>query len=67
MLDHCLQLHGGYGYMNEYVISRLWRDARVQRIYGGTNEVMREIVGPLDSGSDTLDEPNDRLVGFDVS
>jgi alkylation response protein AidB-like acyl-CoA dehydrogenase len=45
VLDHCLQLHGGYGYMNEYVISRLWRDARVQRIYGGTNEVMREIVG----------------------
>ncbi len=45
VLDHCLQLYGGYGYMNEYAISRLWRDARVQRIYGGTNEVMREIVG----------------------
>jgi len=45
VLDHCLQLYGGYGYMNEYPISRLWRDARVQRIYGGTNEVMREIVG----------------------
>jgi alkylation response protein AidB-like acyl-CoA dehydrogenase len=45
VLDHCVQLHGGYGYMNEYAISRLWRDARVQRIYGGTNEVMREIVG----------------------
>jgi acyl-CoA dehydrogenase len=45
VLDHCMQLHGGYGYMNEYAISRLWRDARVQRIYGGTNEVMREIVG----------------------
>ena len=45
VLDACLQLFGGYGYMNEYPISRLWRDARVQRIYGGTNEVMREIVG----------------------
>ena len=45
VLDHCVQLHGGYGYMNEYAISRLWRDARVQRIYGGTNEIMREIVG----------------------
>jgi alkylation response protein AidB-like acyl-CoA dehydrogenase len=45
VLDHCLQLHGGYGYMDEYEISRLWRDARVQRIYGGTNEVMKEIVG----------------------
>jgi alkylation response protein AidB-like acyl-CoA dehydrogenase len=45
VLDLCLQLHGGYGYMDEYEISRLWRDARVQRIYGGTNEVMLEIVG----------------------
>jgi alkylation response protein AidB-like acyl-CoA dehydrogenase len=45
VLDACVQLHGGYGYMNEYAISRLWRDARVQRIYGGTNEVMNEIVG----------------------
>ena len=43
--DQCLQLFGGYGYMDEYPISRLWRDARVQRIYGGANEVMREIVG----------------------
>ena len=45
VLDQCLQLHGGYGYMSEYPISRLWRDARVQRIYGGTNEVMKEVVG----------------------
>jgi acyl-CoA dehydrogenase len=45
VLDRCLQLYGGYGYMSEYPISRLWRDARVQRIYGGTNEVMKEIVG----------------------
>ena len=43
--DQCLQLFGGYGYMDEYPISRLWRDARVQRIYGGANEVMRDIVG----------------------
>jgi acyl-CoA dehydrogenase len=45
VLDQCLQLHGGYGYMNEYEIARRWRDARVQRIYGGTNEIMKEIVG----------------------
>ena len=44
-LDACLQIHGGYGYMEEYEIARRWRDARVQRIYGGTNEIMREIVG----------------------
>jgi acyl-CoA dehydrogenase len=40
-----VQLHGGYGYMDEYEVSRLWRDARVTRIYGGTNEIMKEIVG----------------------
>src|SRR3954469_1960842 len=45
VLDHCVQLFGGYGYMDEYPISRLWRDARVQRIYGGTNEVMLEVAG----------------------
>jgi len=45
VLDRCLQLHGGYGYMNEYEIAVRWRDARVQRIYGGTNEIMKEIVG----------------------
>jgi alkylation response protein AidB-like acyl-CoA dehydrogenase len=43
--DACVQLHGGYGYMDEYEISRLWRDARVTRIYGGTSEIMKEIVG----------------------
>jgi long-chain-acyl-CoA dehydrogenase len=43
--DRCLQLHGGYGYMDEYPVSKAWRDARVQSIYGGTNEIMREIVG----------------------
>ncbi len=45
IIDRCLQLHGGYGYMNEYEIARLWRDARVQRIYGGTNEIMLDIIG----------------------
>jgi alkylation response protein AidB-like acyl-CoA dehydrogenase len=45
VLDRCLQLHGGYGYVNEYEIARLWRDGRVQRLYGGTTEIMKEIVG----------------------
>ncbi|MFC0304785.1 acyl-CoA dehydrogenase family protein [Rhizorhabdus histidinilytica] len=42
--DMALQLHGGAGYMNEYLIARLWRDARVTRIFGGTNEIMKEVV-----------------------
>ncbi|WP_440711975.1 acyl-CoA dehydrogenase family protein [Gordonia sp. FQ] len=42
--DTCLQLFGGYGYMNEYPIARMWADARVQMIYGGTNEIMKEII-----------------------
>ncbi|SNQ47003.1 PtmO4 [Frankia canadensis] len=45
VVDRCLQLFGGYGYMNEYEIARLWRDSRVQRIYAGSNEIMKEIVG----------------------
>lgn len=45
IIDECLQLHGGYGYMEEYPIARMWRDSRAQRIYGGTNEVMKEIIG----------------------
>jgi alkylation response protein AidB-like acyl-CoA dehydrogenase len=45
VLDRCLQLHGGYGYMNEYPIARAYADARVTRIYGGTTEIMKEIVG----------------------
>jgi acyl-CoA dehydrogenase len=44
MVDAALQLHGGAGYMNEYPIARMWRDARVQRIYGGTSEIMKEVV-----------------------
>ena len=43
--DAALQLHGGAGYMNEYPIARLWRDARVSRIYGGTSEIMKELIG----------------------
>ncbi len=44
VVDACLQLFGGYGYMTEYPISRYWTDARVQRIYGGTNEIMKEVI-----------------------
>ncbi len=44
VMDECLQLFGGYGYMREYPISRLYADSRVQRIYGGANEIMKEIV-----------------------
>ena len=44
LLDECLQLHGGYGYMNEYLVCRMFADSRVQRIYGGTNEIMKEII-----------------------
>ncbi|MFI5793472.1 acyl-CoA dehydrogenase family protein [Streptomyces sp. NPDC051677] len=43
--DRCLQLHGGYGYMREYPVSRAFADARVQTIYGGTTEIMKEIIG----------------------
>ena len=43
--DQCLQLHGGYGYMDEFEISRAWRDGRAQTIYGGTTEIMKEIIG----------------------
>lgn len=44
LMDECLQLHGGYGYMWEYPITRAYADARVQRIYGGTNEIMKEVI-----------------------
>jgi long-chain-acyl-CoA dehydrogenase len=44
VLDVCLQLHGGYGFMVEYEVGEMWADARVQRIYGGTNEIMKELI-----------------------
>ena len=45
LIDECLQFHGGYGYMWEFPIARLYADARVQKIYGGTNEIMKELIG----------------------
>lgn len=45
VMDECLQLHGGYGYMWEYPVARAWADARVQKIYAGTNEIMKLIIG----------------------
>lgn len=44
VIDECLQLFGGYGYMNEYLIGRMYVDARIQRIYGGANEIMKEVI-----------------------
>jgi acyl-CoA dehydrogenase len=44
IVDRCLQLFGGFGYMDEYPISRMYRDSRVQRIYGGTNEIMKMLI-----------------------
>lgn len=43
-VDECMQLFGGYGYMTEYPIARMWTDQRVQKIYAGTNEIMKEII-----------------------
>ena len=45
MIDECLQLHGGAGYREEYRSSRMFRDARVSRIFAGSNEIMKEIIG----------------------
>ncbi|RSN01824.1 acyl-CoA dehydrogenase [Nonomuraea sp. WAC 01424] len=45
VIDRCLQLHGGYGYMMEYPVAKAWLDGRVQTIYGGTTEIMKEIIG----------------------
>jgi acyl-CoA dehydrogenase len=45
IMDRCLQIYGGYGYINEYEVARLWRDARVQRLYGGTTEIMKDLMG----------------------
>jgi acyl-CoA dehydrogenase len=44
VLDQCVQLHGGYGYMNEYLVCRMFVDSRADRIYGGTNEIMKEVI-----------------------
>ena len=44
VLDELVQLHGGYGYMNDYLVTRMYADARVQRIYGGTSEIMKEVI-----------------------
>ncbi|WP_417318539.1 acyl-CoA dehydrogenase family protein [Emcibacter sp.] len=44
IIDQCVQLHGGYGYMREYLVARMYADARVQRIYGGTSEIMKELI-----------------------
>ncbi len=45
VLDGCVQLHGGYGFMNEYRVARAWRDARVTKIWAGSNEIMKELIG----------------------
>jgi alkylation response protein AidB-like acyl-CoA dehydrogenase len=45
VIDSCLQLHGGYGYMQEYEVARAWQDARVTKIWAGSNEIMKEIIG----------------------
>jgi long-chain-acyl-CoA dehydrogenase len=45
VLDHCVQLYGGYGYMNEYRVARAWTDARVTKIWAGSNEIMKELIG----------------------
>jgi long-chain-acyl-CoA dehydrogenase len=45
VIDRCLQLHGGYGFMSEYPIAQAYMDSRAQTIYGGTTEVMKEIIG----------------------
>jgi acyl-CoA dehydrogenase len=44
VIDELLQLHGGYGYMNEFMIARMYADSRIARIYGGTNEIMKEVI-----------------------
>ncbi len=50
IIDQCVQLHGGYGYMLEYPIAKFYLDHRVNPIYGGTNEIMKEIIGRRELG-----------------
>jgi alkylation response protein AidB-like acyl-CoA dehydrogenase len=45
VIDHCVQLHGGYGYMNEYPVAKAYVDSRIQTIFGGTTEIMKDIIG----------------------
>jgi alkylation response protein AidB-like acyl-CoA dehydrogenase len=45
VIDRCVQLHGGYGFMDEYTVARFWADARVSKIWGGTNEIMKDLIG----------------------
>ena len=45
VIDACVQLHGGYGYMDEYEVARAWVDARVTKIWAGSNEIMKEVIG----------------------
>ena len=45
VVDECVQLHGGYGYMEEYDVAQAYVDARIERIYAGTSEIMKEIIG----------------------
>ncbi len=45
IVDDCVQLHGGYGYILDYPIARMWLDSRISKIYGGSNEIMKEIIG----------------------
>ncbi len=45
IIDRCMQMFGGYGYINEYEIAQVWRDARIQRLYGGTTEIMKDLIG----------------------
>jgi NAD(P)-dependent dehydrogenase (short-subunit alcohol dehydrogenase family) len=61
-VDRCLQLFGGYGYITEYPIARLYADARVTRIYGGTSEVMKSIAAARMSGNDLADGEGGSIV-----
>ena len=45
VIDACVQLYGGYGYMDEYPVARAWADARVTKIWAGSNEIMKEVIG----------------------